>query len=201
MGSIILILILGFFTVCIYYVCKVIYIHHLKNQSTRRIRLRTMSSLTKKVYLFIYGEVDFIPSSSNTTGERRNTAINSSTLVRNTSSPVRQNIIESMNNVNTNFNESGEIIYFANDNHGSFDKLYKFNYVKHDNYWRAYIIRMPSLNMRNTSQAITHRLHDPDRGDYVCWDTPINNIRDMINVSKLWADCIQEYIATGKTFG
>ena len=36
---------------------------------------------------------------------------------------------------------------------------------------------------------------------YVCWDTPIAQIKDMQNVSKFWADNILEYIATGKRFG
>lgn len=96
--------------------------------------------------------------------------------------------------------ETGPMIYYANDHHGRNDKEYHFNYKKVGGSWRAYILRMPSLNNRDTSGVVTHRLHD-NEGSYVCWDCSVNSLKDMQTISKVWADNIQEYIATGKRFG
>lgn len=96
--------------------------------------------------------------------------------------------------------ETPPMIYYANDRHGRGDKEYRFHYKKVGGSWRAYILRMPSLGNRDSSGVATHRLYDGGR-PYVCWDSPVNSLRDMQAVSKVWADHIQEYIATGRRFG
>ena len=96
--------------------------------------------------------------------------------------------------------ETGPMVYFANDNHGSLDREYRFNYKKVDSSWRAYILQMPDLMGRNSSGFSTHRMWDGDK-PYVCWTKKVDSLRDIQTISKLWADNIQEYIATGKIFG
>lgn len=96
--------------------------------------------------------------------------------------------------------ETGPMVYFANDRHGQTDKEYRFNYKKVNGSWRAYILRMPSLGSREASGVVTHRMFDNGR-PYVCWDSPVNTLKDMQTISKVWADNLQEYIATGKRFG
>lgn len=110
-------------------------------------------------------------------------------------------------NINTNSplpadrtTETGSMIYYANDRHGRADKEYRFNYKKVNGSWRAYILRTPSLGSRNSAGYITHRNFDNGR-PYICWDSPVNSLKDMQNISRVWADNIQEYIATGKRFG
>lgn len=97
-------------------------------------------------------------------------------------------------------NETGPMVYYANDRHGSSDREYRFNYKKVNGFWRAYILRPPSFGNRWTDGYTTHRLWD-GTNPYVCWDRPVDSLKDMQSISKIWADCIQEYIATGKTFG
>jgi len=92
------------------------------------------------------------------------------------------------------------MVYYANDRHGRRDKEYCFNYKKVGSSWRAYILKMPSLDNRDASGIVTHRLYDNGR-PYVCWDRSVNTLKDMQTISKVWADNIQEYIATGKRFG
>lgn len=96
--------------------------------------------------------------------------------------------------------ETGPMVYYADDNHGCRDKEYRFNYKKVNGSWRAYILRMPSLGSRSADGHATHRLWDGSK-PYVCWDSPVNTLSDMQNISRAWADNIQEYIATGKRFG
>lgn len=98
-------------------------------------------------------------------------------------------------------NETGPMVYFANDAHGAYDKEYRFNYKKVNGTWRAYILRMPSLENRDPRSIPTHRLWDDDNKPYICWKGTVNSLKDMQNISRVWADCIQEYIATGKRFG
>lgn len=97
-------------------------------------------------------------------------------------------------------NETGPMIYYANDRHGRKDKEYRFNYRRVGDSWRAYILRMPSLGGRESSGVVTHRLYDGNK-PYVCWDSPVKSLKDMQTISRVWADNIQEYIATGKHFG
>ena len=101
---------------------------------------------------------------------------------------------------NTGATETGPMIYYANDRHGSRDKEYQFNYKRVGGSWRAYILRMPDLGNRESGGHVTHRLYDNGR-PYVCWDRPVNTLKDMQTISKVWADNIQEYIATGRRFG
>ena len=99
------------------------------------------------------------------------------------------------------------MIYFANDAHGRADREYQFNYKwvydnnVHANTWRAYILRMPSLGNRPSDGHSTHRWSDANGNHWVCWDSPISSLTEMQSVSRLWADSVQEYIATGKRFG
>lgn len=97
--------------------------------------------------------------------------------------------------------ETGPMVYYANDSHGSNDKEYRFNYKKVNGSWRAYILRMPSLGNRDARSIPTHRLWDENNRPYICWDKTVTTLKDMQNISRVWADCIQEYIATGKRFG
>ena len=97
--------------------------------------------------------------------------------------------------------ETGAMIYFANDKHGRADKEYRFNYKKINGAWRAYILRMPDLNGRDPNSIPTHRLWDENNNPYICWRGTVTSLKDMQNISRVWADNIQEYIATGKRFG
>lgn len=96
--------------------------------------------------------------------------------------------------------ETGPMVYYANDNHGRRDKEYRFNYKRVNGSWRAYILRMPSLGNRASDGHSTHRLWDGTK-PYVCWDRPVNSLNDIQTISRVWADNIQEYIATGRRFG
>lgn len=92
--------------------------------------------------------------------------------------------------------------YYADNPFGSEDNLFQFQYKKKNGKWYAYIRKMPDLKNRNTSLAKTHRLFEQEtQSHYVCWDTPLRTLHDAQTVSKLWADKITEYIATGKEFG
>lgn len=106
-----------------------------------------------------------------------------------------------------NPNETGVMVYFANDKHGRSDREYRFNYkrVYDSNFqkhcWRAYIVRMPSLCGRDPDLHKTHRFTNGSGQYWVCWDSPVNTLKDMQAISRVWADSLQEYIATGKLFG
>lgn len=97
----------------------------------------------------------------------------------------------------------GPVIYYANNPHNWHDRLFRFTYryVPDAQTWRAYIDRMPDLNGRSGDLHITHRFTDSNGTYWVCWDTPIANLKDMQTVSKLWADNLLRYIATGQSFG
>ena len=103
--------------------------------------------------------------------------------------------------------ETGPMIYFANNAHGRTDREYQFNYkwvydgTLHAYTWRACILRMPSLCGRPSDGHTTHRWSDADGNHWVCWDSPVTSLTEMQSVSRLWADSVQEYIATGKRFG
>lgn len=96
--------------------------------------------------------------------------------------------------------ETGPMIYYANDPHGRADREYRFNYKRVNGSWRAYILKMPNLCGREASGVVTHRLFD-GRTPYVCWNCAVEKLEDMQTISRVWADNIQEYIATGKRFG
>lgn len=97
--------------------------------------------------------------------------------------------------------ETGPMVYYANNPHGRKDCEYRFNYKKVDGSWRAYILRMPSLCGRDGDLHKTHRLTDGHGSYWVCWDSPVNSLKDMQAISRVWANSVQEYIATGKRFG
>lgn len=99
--------------------------------------------------------------------------------------------------------ETGPMIYFANDPHGQGDREYRFNYKLVNGSWRAYILKMPSLRGRDAGGVVTHRLFENGNPNvcWVCWDSPVRTLEDMQTISRVWADHIQEYIATGKRFG
>ena len=96
--------------------------------------------------------------------------------------------------------ETGPMVYFANAKNKTADREYRFNYKQVNGSWRAYILHMPSLGSRDASGVVTHRLYD-NGNPYVCWDRDVKSLEDMQTISKVWADNIQEYIATGKRFG
>jgi hypothetical protein len=124
--------------------------------------------------------------------------------IQNTDNAVAGNTgtrpIQNIVNPAIGITETGPIIYYANDHHDCRDKEYQFNYKKVGDSWRAYILRMPSLCGRDGNGSVTHRLYDGN-SPYVCWDSPVETLKDMQTISKVWADSIQEYIATGKRFG
>lgn len=94
---------------------------------------------------------------------------------------------------------TGPIVYFATNDFGLPDREYRFDYRKEGASWRAYIVKMPSLRGRSSSFHITHRLGTPAE-PFVCWDQALKNLEDAQTVSRVWADNLQEYIATGKRF-
>ena len=96
-------------------------------------------------------------------------------------------------------NQTGPIVYFASNDFGLSDREYRFDYRKEQGFWKAYIIKMPGLRGRSGSFHITHRLGTAD-APFVCWDTPLRSLEDAQTVSRVWADHLQEYIATGKRF-
>lgn len=102
--------------------------------------------------------------------------------------------------VSNHITETGPITYYANDRHNQYDKEYRFNYKYVSGSWRAYILRMPSLGNRDSSGAATHR-HFDNGHPYICWDSPVTTLKGMQDISRVWADSIQEYIATGQRFG
>ena len=97
--------------------------------------------------------------------------------------------------------ETGPMIYYANDKHDSNDKEYRFNYKKVNGTYRAYILKMPNLRGRDGKSIPTHRLWDENNNPYICWKGRVTSLKDIQNISRVWADNIQEYIATGKRFG
>jgi hypothetical protein len=80
---------------------------------------------------------------------------------------------------------------------GSFDYGFVFNCL--GNSFRVYIVKQPSYGSRDTGAHPTHRLFD-NGYPYVCWDGVLKTEADAKNVAKLWAECTQEYIRSGKRF-
>lgn len=105
----------------------------------------------------------------------------------------------SSNSVSTTATELGPVNYYANDSHNNPDKWFQFKYKKVGNEWLTYILRMPSLKGRDPNLHLTHRYRNGNTY-WICRDPQPTTLRDAQNVSRVWADCIMEYIATGKTF-
>jgi hypothetical protein len=96
--------------------------------------------------------------------------------------------------------ETGPMVYFADDRHGRPDREYRFNYKMVNGSWRAYILRMPNLCGRDAGAVATHRLFDNGQ-TYICWNAKVRTLKEMQTISRVWANHIQEYIATGQRFG
>jgi hypothetical protein len=98
-------------------------------------------------------------------------------------------------------------VYYADNPHGRKDCAYRFDYKYvydtqlNTKTWRAYILRMPSLCGRSGDGHSVHRWSDANGNYWVCWDSPVNSLKDMQAISRFWANNVQEYIATGKRFG
>ena len=95
--------------------------------------------------------------------------------------------------------ETGPVVYFANARRSQHDREFRFNYKKVGDGWRAYILRMPALGLRSSAAHLTHRHWDGNK-PYICWDQTVQSLGDMQNISRVWADNIMTYIATGKSF-
>jgi hypothetical protein len=63
--------------------------------------------------------------------------------------------------------------------------------------WRAYIRQQPSYGLRSPDLSLTHRIRDAD-GWSVCWDRPLTRREDLEVVVKLWAECTDHYLLTGR---
>ncbi len=65
----------------------------------------------------------------------------------------------------------------------------------------AFIESMPTFEERRTDLYLTHRVYDPATGRYYI-DSPcrVGSQRQMKLVMQYWAENIQQYIRTGKTF-
>ena len=81
-------------------------------------------------------------------------------------------------------NETGPMVYYANDRHGGKDREYRSNYKKVNESCRAYILRMLSLGNRSTDGHATHRLWNRSK-PYVCWDSSVNSLSDMQAISRV----------------
>lgn len=103
----------------------------------------------------------------------------------------------SLNSSVDSINETDIMEYFANVRHGQKDNWFRFKYKKIGDEWRAYIIRMPPLNGRSGDLHMTHRYSDSDGNYWVCRDPKPTSLKDCMAVSKVWADRLCEYIATG----
>lgn len=98
------------------------------------------------------------------------------------------------------YTTSGNRLTYYVDGYGYYrDGKYSFEIVKKDGSWRAYILRMPDLNGRDASSAATHRLSDGSR-KYICVQGAVGTKERMIEIAKVWAVNIQNYINTGRRF-
>lgn len=67
---------------------------------------------------------------------------------------------------------------------------------------RAYILSQPTYQGRRETPHSTHRCTDASNGSlYVDWYPPVCSRNIIKEIAKLFADCTQEYIKTGKRFG
>lgn len=148
-------------------------------------------------------------------------------IIRSREATIHSNISATNHHIdNTNASECKEeitlssinrpIVYLADNPHNLPDNLYVFSIdyvydttVKCENgdigsyTFRAYIVRMPDLRGRDPNGHITHRWFDNTHRlpPWICWDTALTNKQDMYIICRIWANSLQEYIATGKAFG
>ena len=113
------------------------------------------------------------------------------------SASEKRNGSEHKESAKSEVNETGTVTYYAKNPHGLADKEYRFYYKKVGDSWRAYILRTPSLRNRDASGYSTYRIYDRNGSAYVSWNYPVKSLADMQAISKVWADYLQEYIATG----
>ena len=78
------------------------------------------------------------------------TPVNNVRTASNTQNSLNNRNIATPNRIATRttggqMNETGAIVYFANDKHQSQDKVYKFNFVQSGNSWKAYILYLIHL--------------------------------------------------------
>lgn len=97
-------------------------------------------------------------------------------------------------------------MYHSSDSQGKGNNSYLFSYkfkrsLGGEIGWYSYILKMPSFNGRDDSTYRTHRAKDTDGSYFISWSFPVRTLRDMQTISLVWADSLQEYIATGKAFG
>lgn len=153
--------------------------------------------------LFVIGFIIFalirnsrgsVSSSSNSRINNRdyqqNNAVRTSTSSANRTQPVRTTS-------SAPITETEVMDYFANTRHNQKDNWFRFRYKHVNNEWRAYIIRMPSLNGRSPDCHLTHRYSDSNGNYWVCRRPQPTNLKDCQSISKVWADRLLEYIATG----
>lgn len=94
----------------------------------------------------------------------------------------------------------GPCLYYANARYGQQDCSFEFYYMCVNGRWRAYIQRMPPLGSRSGDLHRTHRHKDGYGNHWVCFDPDPVTLKDMMTISRMWADRELEYIATGTSF-
>ena len=98
------------------------------------------------------------------------------------------------------YSSSDNIMTYYIDGYGYYKNgKYKFEFIKKNGSWRAYILEMPDFEGRDTSCSITHRLTDGDR-KYVCVRDSVPTKERMKEIAKFWANKEQNYIKTGERF-
>lgn len=76
--------------------------------------------------------------------------------------------------------------------------LYRFRLERIGNQWHAAILSQPTYGTRPTGLVHTHRLQRPDGSRIVCWDPMPTDAQTAQHIARLWADCTQTYLATGR---
>lgn len=76
--------------------------------------------------------------------------------------------------------------------------LYRFRLEHISGRWHAVILSQPAYGARPTGLVQTHRLQRPDSSHIVCWDPLPTDARTAQDVARLWAECTQTYLATGR---
>lgn len=81
---------------------------------------------------------------------------------------------------------------------------YSFTFTLVGAGWRIYINNSPDYGGRLSSSAASHRL-DIAAQPYICWSpdggtyaAPIPTLSEAQGVAALWADCTENYIASGR---
>lgn len=97
------------------------------------------------------------------------------------------------------------LTYRAHDEWDSPENEYTFEYkrvagVCRDSWtWRIHILSKPEHFIPKDYNNVKGRwIPDKENGEkFVCWDKNITQLEDAIQISKVWADLHQRYIATG----